>query len=250
MFYQLGLKQFGNFARLKLDPPAPLRALITLAVDAEQNTELSKLSKPQIVDVREQSQNKRTRIFPHLPFMQSITYILISRRDMLREYFSLGITTEGMVDSLPMLVPDLTPNLDKLPLFFMRLGPQVSLFSAFNLVGRSRFLANVKVNWNNEQDCFDTFLRELAYFYVPGPGPLLVPSPPGHTGNDDADKDKDDHAVNVQQQEEASSTEKWQIEHILFPAMKRYLVAPKSLLARDVVQIASLPDLYRVFERC
>lgn len=53
MFYQLGLRQFGNFARLKLDPPAPLRALIALAVDAEQNTELSKLSKPQIVDVRE-----------------------------------------------------------------------------------------------------------------------------------------------------------------------------------------------------
>jgi DNA mismatch repair protein MLH1 len=85
-------------------------------------------------------------------------------------------------------------------------------------------------------------LRELAYFYVPGPGPLLVPSPPG---NDDKDKD-----VNVQQQEEASTIEKWQIEHVLFPAMKRYLIAPKSLLTRDVVQIASLPDLYRVFERC
>jgi DNA mismatch repair protein MLH1 len=147
---------------------------------------------------------------------------------MLREYFSLGITIEGMVDSLPVLIPDFTPNLDKLPLFFMRLGPQV--------------------NWNSEQECFDTFLRELAYFYVPGPGPLLVPSPSERTGNNDPDKDKDDHTVNPQQQEEAS--EKWQIEHVLFPAMKRYMTAPKSLLTRDVVQIASLPDLYRVFERC
>jgi DNA mismatch repair protein MLH1 len=43
---------------------------------------------------------------------------------------------------------------------------------------------------------------------------------------------------------------KWQIEHILFPAMRRYLSAPRSLLDRDVVQVASLPDLYRVFERC
>ena len=107
---------------------------------------------------------------------------------------------------------------------------------------------NGKVNWNSEQECFDTFLRELAYFYVPGPGPLLVPSPAEHTGNNDPDKDKDDHTANVQQQEEAS--EKWQIEHVLFPAMKRYMTAPKSLLTRDVVQIASLPDLYRVFERC
>jgi DNA mismatch repair protein MLH1 len=98
------------------------------------------------------------------------------------------------------------------------------------------------------------FLRELAYFYVPGPGPLLVPSPPGHTVKDDADKDKghDDDVVHVQrqQQEDASTTEKWLIEHVLFPAMKRYLIAPKSLLTRDVVQIANLPDLYRVFERC
>jgi len=48
---------------------------------------------------------------------------------MLREYFSLGMTIEGTVDSLPLLIPDFTPNLDKLPLFFMRLGPQVSSLS-------------------------------------------------------------------------------------------------------------------------
>ena len=44
--------------------------------------------------------------------------------------------------------------------------------------------------------------------------------------------------------------ERWQIEHVLFPAMRKYLAAPQSLLDRDVVQVASLPDLYRVFERC
>ncbi|KAI9432999.1 DNA mismatch repair protein MutL [Lactarius indigo] len=208
LFYQLGLRQFGNFARLKLDPPAPLSPLIKLAVDAEKNTDLSRLTKPQIVD--------------------SITHILISRRDMLREYFSLGITTEGMVDSLPLLIHDLTPNLDKLPLFLMRLGPQV--------------------NWNNERECFDSFLRELAYFYVPGSGPLATVSSVAAEHDEDderIERDKDGHPAT---QQEAS--EKWQIEHVLFPAMKRYLTAPKSLLTRDVVQIASLPDLYRVFERC
>ena len=50
--------------------------------------------------------------------------------------------------------------------------------------------------------------------------------------------------------EEEDKAERWQIQHILFPSMRRYLVAPKSLLDRDVVQVASLPDLYRVFERC
>lgn len=47
-----------------------------------------------------------------------------------------------------------------------------------------------------------------------------------------------------------SKAERWQIQHILFPAMRRHLAAPKSLLDVDVVQVASLPDLYKVFERC
>jgi DNA mismatch repair protein MLH1 len=146
---------------------------------------------------------------------------------MLREYFSLGITVEGMVDSLPLLIHDCTPNLDKLPLFLMRLGPQV--------------------NWNSERDCFDSFLRELAYFYVPGPGPLATVAVEHDEEDDGTDKDSANPAGASSQQE---VSEKWQIEHVLFPAMKRYLTAPKSLLTRDVVQIASLPDLYRVFERC
>jgi len=53
--------------------------------------------------------------------------LLISRREMLAEYFSLQLSPDGMVESLPLLLRDYTPNLDKLPLFLMRLGPQVSL---------------------------------------------------------------------------------------------------------------------------
>lgn len=111
-----------------------------------------------------------------------------------------------------------------------------------------------KVNWNSERECFDSFLRELAYFYVPGPGPLATVSSVAAEHDDEDDegieKDKDgDHPASASSQQQEAS-EKWQIEHVLFPAMKRYLTAPKSLLTRDVVQIASLPDLYRVFERC
>ena len=58
--------------------------------------------------------------------MQHIVDIVMGRREMLREYFSLGISDDGLVETLPMLLRDYTPNLDKLPLFLMRLGPQVS----------------------------------------------------------------------------------------------------------------------------
>jgi DNA mismatch repair protein MLH1 len=48
----------------------------------------------------------------------------------------------------------------------------------------------------------------------------------------------------------AEKATRWQIQHVLFPAMRKYFIAPKTLLDRDVVQIANLPELYRVFERC
>ena len=51
--------------------------------------------------------------------------LLTERRDMLSEYFALDISEDGLVQSIPLLLRDYTPNLDKLPLFLMRLGPQV-----------------------------------------------------------------------------------------------------------------------------
>ncbi|TFY56523.1 hypothetical protein EVJ58_g7586 [Rhodofomes roseus] len=192
LFYQIGLRQFGDLGRLRLDPAPSLRKLVTLAVDAEEGVERSKMTRPQIVDC--------------------IVDTLLSRREMLDEYFSFGISADGKVETLPMLLRDYTPNLDKLPLFLMRLGPQV--------------------DWTAEQECFESFLRELAFFYVPEP---VIPVSPDEMTEQEKVEDK---AV------------QWQIQHVLFPTAARYLAAPKSLLDRDVVQVANLPDLYRVFERC
>ncbi|KAI0336867.1 DNA mismatch repair protein MutL [Cubamyces sp. BRFM 1775] len=198
LFYQLGLRQFGNFSRIRLDPPPELRMLIALAIDAEEGLAQSGMTKVDAVN--------------------RIVNLLMARRDMLQEYFSLGISEDGLVETLPMLLRDYTPNLDKLPLFLMRLGPQV--------------------DWTEERSCFDTFLRELAYFYVPEP--VLLPE--GGARGDAADTTSEEVG--------AQKATLWQIQHVLFPAMARYLVPPKSLLDRDVVQVADLPDLYRVFERC
>lgn len=49
----------------------------------------------------------------------------MTRRPMLREYFQMEISDEEMLQTLPLLLKGYTPNLDKLPLFLMRLGPQV-----------------------------------------------------------------------------------------------------------------------------
>ncbi|TFK49460.1 DNA mismatch repair protein MutL [Heliocybe sulcata] len=187
LFYQLGLRQFGNLGRFKLSPPPSFKAMVKLAVDTEE-TSKSRFSKEQIVEM--------------------IVNTVIERREMLQEYFSLGISGDGLVEYLPLLLRGYTPNLDKLPSFLMRLGPQV--------------------DWTSEKKCFETFLRELALFYVPGP--LIIESTDG-----DPDEEK---------------AERWQVEHVLFPSLRRYLRPPKTLLDQDIVQVANLPDLYRVFERC
>ncbi|KIY48464.1 DNA mismatch repair protein MutL [Fistulina hepatica ATCC 64428] len=188
LFFQLAVRQFGDLRRMKLAPAPSIRSLIELAVAAEEIEGRTPLSREEIVD--------------------KICNILMTRREMLSDYFSMDISEDGLLESLPLLLRDYTPNLDKLPNFLMRLGPQV--------------------DWTSELSCFETFIRELAYFYVPGPGDV----PQGLN------------------EEEAEKAERWQIEHVLFPVMRKYLTPSKSLLERDVVQVANLPDLYKVFERC
>lgn len=51
LFYQLGLRQFGNFARIRLDPPPELRMLVALAVDAEEGVKEGGLDRDAVVDV-------------------------------------------------------------------------------------------------------------------------------------------------------------------------------------------------------
>jgi len=47
------------------------------------------------------------------------------------------------------------------------------------------------------------------------------------------------------------SSWKWTVEHVIYPGLRNYFYPPKRM-AEDssVLQIANLPDLYKVFERC
>ncbi|KAL6263506.1 hypothetical protein P5V15_006297 [Pogonomyrmex californicus] len=78
-----------------------------------------------------------------------------------------------------------------------------------------------EVEWRKEQLCFQNICRETAKFYS---------------------------YINPKHQ-----THDWKhiTEHVLYPAIKESLLPPKHF-AHDstILQIASLPDLYKVFERC
>ncbi len=93
--------------------------------------------------------------------------------------------------------------------------------------------------------CFENILREIAYFYSPIP----IPSPSTPISPDDSmDSEAAEDAEETRAQLEYQNH---QIEHVIFPAMKRYAVMPKDLLEKGYIkEVANLPDLYRIFERC
>lgn len=194
-FYQLGLTDFGNFGAIRFEPPLSLRELLEVGMQQARAEEPNAAT----IDWHE--------VVP-VVFRQ-----LMSRREMLNEYFSLEISEEGDLLGLPLLVKGYLPFLGKLPDFLLQLGP--------------------RVDWNDEKLCFQTFLRELARFYVPE----NLPNRP---------------AKGVDEDEEVALRRKSlhrAIENTLFPAFKGRLVATKALL-RGTIEVANLKGLYRVFERC
>ncbi|KAH9832364.1 DNA mismatch repair protein Mlh1 C-terminus [Teratosphaeria destructans] len=190
-FYQLGLTDFGNFGAIRFNPPLKLRDLLEIGAAQARNQEPDELD------------------FDWDSVVPAVAEQIMSRKDMLAEYFSLEFSEQGELLSMPLLLKGYVPSVAKLPYFLLRLGPHV--------------------DWNDEKGCFQTFLRELASFYVPEALPR--------------DDGRDVDVASRRQELERS------IENVLFPAFKSRLVATRSLL-KGVVEVANLKGLYRVFERC
>ncbi|GAA5969281.1 hypothetical protein JCM3765_002311 [Sporobolomyces pararoseus] len=130
LLYQLTLRQFGRFNRIKMKPPISLKKLIRLGVEKEYPRDGTvKLSVDQIIS--------------------KIHTRLIEAREMIDEYFSIEINDHGELASLPVILPGHAPSLEKLPLFLLRIG--------------------IYVDWENESECFESLATELAFFYSPTP---------------------------------------------------------------------------------
>ncbi|KAL8348427.1 hypothetical protein RB598_001629 [Gaeumannomyces tritici] len=213
-FYQLGLTDFGNMGAIRFAHPLDLRHLVRAAAARQQ----------------QQQQQQDARDLDVDTVTEAVVDRLVAMREMLLEYFSLEVTPTGELISIPLLLRGYTPPLAKLPHFLLRLGPHV-------------------VNWQDEKGCFDSFLRELASFYVPEQLPPPPPSP-----KDDAAADDGNYGAEGEQ--DSSDLERrrreirWAVEHIFFPAFKARLVATNTLMQSGVLEVANLKGLYRVFERC
>jgi DNA mismatch repair protein MLH1 len=202
-FYQVGLTDFGNFGRIVLDPAPKLMDILRLGAEAE------------VENAKRETSDEDFELNA-VKIAAGVHKQLLSRREMLLEYFSLDISEEGFLLSLPLLLKGYLPSLAKLPRFLIRLGPFV--------------------NWTDEQACFQTFLTELAAFYVPEQLPT--------TGKATAGSEAVEDEVNKRRKQVS-----WSLEHVIFPAIRGRLVGTQGML-KGVVEVANLKGLYRVFERC
>lgn len=95
------------------------------------------------------------------------------------------------------------------------------------------------MNWETEFECFKSLTREIAIFYSASP-----PAEPPSAADKNVDLYKQEH-----------DRYRWQVQHLIFPRLKTQFFATKSLSkapdgGKYIIPIASLPELYKIFERC
>ena len=101
-FFQVIIYGFANFSRINFDHPLNISELLIVFFSA--NTSLQQNDPDEIVS------------------------LLIDKREMLSDYFSLDISAEGNLLSLPVLIKGYTPNISKLPQFLIDMAYKVKLF--------------------------------------------------------------------------------------------------------------------------
>ncbi|XP_043396600.1 DNA mismatch repair protein Mlh1 isoform X2 [Chelonia mydas] len=146
-----------------------------------------------------------------------IVEFLKKKTEMLKDYFSFEIDEDGNLTGLPLLIDNYVPPLEGLPMFILRLATEV--------------------NWDEEKECFESLSKECAMFYSIRKQYIVEESD-----------------LTNQQSEElgsGSTSWKWTVEHVIYKAFRTHLLPPKHFTEDgNILQLANLPDLYKVFERC
>ncbi|XP_071802994.1 DNA mismatch repair protein Mlh1-like isoform X1 [Asterias amurensis] len=204
LFYQLMIFDFSNSGIMRLSTPASIYDLAMLALTSEESGWTSDDG-------------------PKEQLAQYVQDLLVSKAELLDDYFSMQIDKDGNLCTIPLLLDNYIPDLERLPMYVLRLATEV--------------------DWDEEEDCFKSFAKETGLFYSIHKNIRLKER--------DEKQDQESSAPSSTESTMPSYNWRWTIEHIIYPAFKSILLPPKSS-AEDasVLQIANLPDLYKVFERC
>lgn len=235
MFYQIFVFNFGNFSKLIFDEKVSIRefAQIHMSYLKEERTLDRQLLK------------------------------LISRSEMVNDYFSLGIVAPGILESVPELLEDYIPDWSRLPEFCYDL--------LFN------------VDWDSEDICFDSFGRSLAKLYTVTEESCTSQIDEDENcdmsntrcneiakltnveticlGDDNAESSASQCSTSSQStlKSTPSSRDSSQSQHsfartgiiprVIYPALKSRFLPPKRCEKYFLIR-TTVPKLYKVFHRC
>ena len=189
--------------------------------------------------------------------------LLLEKAALLDEYFKLkievcdegegGVKGEAVLVGVPVLLDGHTPEPHALPMLLLRLASEVE--------------------WAAEQACFETIAIELANAYC------QLPEPDAHPDDDYESKEVKGGEKEAEETSSSSTSSSsaaapdttlaaagatsgseadWSqvspkvlplVQHVLWPAYRAHLLPPPDI-ANELVQVACLEKLYKVFERC
>lgn len=160
---------------------------------------------------------------------RDLTELLSTRAAMLQEYFALEMSVvdgELLLLGIPELLDQYNPPLVLLPLFLLRLSRDC--------------------DWTAEQACFESVARCIADFYRFQPEKMYLADPRNSSRS---------HAAATPSQPVVAPLPSlaWVVTHLFFPALRhRSSFTPPMRAATDgtITQVASLENLYKIFERC
>ncbi|KAM9996413.1 hypothetical protein ACTFIY_002599 [Dictyostelium cf. discoideum] len=207
LFYQLSLLRFSDFDSIKFSQSLSIYSLLLVSLDSPLSGWM-------------ESDGPKDKIADYL------TKLLISKKELLNEYFSIEINEDGELVGIPQVLDHYVPCTDNLPIFLLRLATEVE--------------------WEFEKECFAGIVKEISSFFKIEPSFLKLR----------------DTQVNNQPQTTSTTTttnninfikkdgKEWIIQHLIFPAFRK--LSPPKKFANDgsVIQITTLDNLYKVFERC
>lgn len=161
----------------------------------------------------------------------SVRDILVDKAAILREYYAFEISSDGYLLRIPVLL-GLLMNF----IIYIENNWNESICVAAtdnhqpSLAHLPMYILCLatEVDWDDESRFFETFSRQTALFYANIP-----------YADDDGETDAEGAAW------------KWNVEHVIYPGCKQYLLPPRQFMTNHtLLVVASLPKLYRVFERC
>ncbi|KAN0023203.1 hypothetical protein ACTFIU_011366 [Dictyostelium citrinum] len=206
LFYQLSLLRFSDFDCIKFSQPLSIYSLLLVSLDSPLSGWM-------------ESDGSKDKIADYL------TKLLISKKELLNEYFSIEINDGGELVGIPQVLDHYVPCTDNLPIFLLKLATEVE--------------------WEFEKECFTGIVKEISSFFKIEPSFLKL---------------RDQQTQNNQQTTTTTTTnninfikkdgKEWIIQHLIFPAFRK--LSPPKKFANDgsVIQITTLDNLYKVFERC